>query len=244
MSHDVRPEEHSRERVSNTASEQWRLFLSVGVLLVILSIVAVVGAEQALVGLGSVLIVLPFAAVIAVSLLFGVLLLIGGTVLTATGFGAREWKGSRLEVLLAAVYTVFGLAFLLNPLVEVTSFTALLLVFFFLAGLLELGTGLRTRPESGWLWLVLSGIAALVAGAVVLFVSPVGALRTIGFVFGVNLFASGVSLVATAMGRKKVARERDAVVAPPTDAPHRGGDCFHTLFVVLRPLLSGQESGE
>jgi len=221
MSHDVRPEEHSRERVPNTAAENWRLFLSVGVLLVILSIVAVVGAEQILVGLGSVLIVLPFAATIAVSLLFGVLLLIGGTVLTATGFGAREWKGRRLEILLAAVYTVFGLALLINPLVEATSFTALLLVFFLLGGLLELGTGLRTRPESGWLWLVLSGVVALVAGAIVLFISPAGALRTIGLIFGVNLFASGISLVATAMGRRKVSRDRDAVVAPPTDTPHR-----------------------
>ncbi|MCO8244323.1 MULTISPECIES: DUF308 domain-containing protein [unclassified Haladaptatus] len=216
MGVEIRNQEPSQDRPASSAESRWRLLLGVGVLLILLSIVAVVGAARIRAGLGGIPLLVSFATPVAISSLFGVLLLLGGTVLTASGFGAREWSGSRGAVLLAVVYTVFGLVLLVNPLAGVASLTALLFGFFLLDGLLEIGIGVQTRPETGWVWVVLSGVVALLAAVVVLLVPPVGSLEPLSVVFGVNLFVSGVSFAIVAMGRRRAARERTPVPSPGT----------------------------
>ncbi len=216
MDVEIRNQEPSQDKPASPVDSRWRLLLGVGVLLVLLSIVAVVGAIQIRSGLGDISFLVPFATGVAISSLFGVLLLLGGTALTALGFGAREWPGNRGQLLLAVVYTVFGLVLLVNPLAGVSSVTALLLGFFLLDGLLEIASGIQTRPETGWLWLALSGVIALLASGVVLFVPPIGALGPVSVVFGVNLFVSGVSLAIVAVGQRKAAREQTPVPSPGT----------------------------
>ena len=218
MNADARIEEESQGGVPNAAVSNWRLFVGTGVVLVLLGVIATFGTERILAGLGDVLFALPFAANVAVSLLFGVLSLLAGTVITANCFGARGWKGSRIQAVLAAVYSVGGLVFLLDPLLGLASSTVLLFGFLLVVALLEMGIGLRTRPGAGWPWLVLGGVVALMAGIVVWTVS-FDALRTVGLVFGVNLSASGVSLVVTGWGRRKAARTPD--VTPSSGTAHR-----------------------
>jgi uncharacterized membrane protein HdeD (DUF308 family) len=171
----------------------WRYLMGTGIVIAVLGVLAILA---------------PLVSGIAVSLAFGVLLLGGGLVHVVHAFTARDWTGSLWQFVLAAVYTVAGLSLLLDPVVGLVTLTILLVAYFAVDGLVEIGLGLRTRPDAGWTWLVASGVVSL-GLAVLLWVGlPSTALWAVGLLLGISLLTSGISLLGLAnVGRKATVRQ-------------------------------------
>ncbi|WP_217353093.1 HdeD family acid-resistance protein [Haloprofundus sp. MHR1] len=173
---------------------------------------AVVGGIVAVMGVVAIL--APFVTGVALSMLLGALLVVGAALRGIHAFGAESWAGALLQGALAILYTVAGVALIANPVYGLVSLTILLIAYFLVDGLLEVAMGLRLRPEANWGWVVASGVLGLIVAALLFVGFPSTALWAVGLLFGVNLLASGVSMVMVAMdGRSHAREERTAAAA-------------------------------
>lgn len=190
-----------REQLTNTIQDTWRLLMGVGVVLTLVGLLAIVT---------------PFFTGITLSFLFGVYLIVGAVAHLVHAFSGRGWTGFVFQLILAILFAVGGLAFLFNPLVGLTALTILLIAFFLVEGFTELAMGFRLRPERGWLWVAVSGVASVLVAVLVWLSFPSSAAWAVGLLFGIGLFTSGLSMIATAMGGRAAVKEATATSGTET----------------------------
>ncbi len=156
-----------------------------------------------LTALGVVLIVLgvaaiaaPFVASIAMNAWIGAFFLIGGIAQITQAFQARGWQKGLGHVLLGLVYSLGGLLMLFNPLAGLVAITLLVTAALLASGLMRIVAGLSMRPRKGWGWLVLAGVVALVAAALIYVSFPGSAFWLLGVIAGVSFVMEGWALIA------------------------------------------------
>jgi len=150
------------------------------------------GIAIAIIGLAAM--VFPFLTGLSLSLLLGGLLVAGAAIHLVGAFGVRGWSAFILQVVLAGVYGVAGLALLANPIVGLTTLTTLVISFFVFEGVIEIGMGLRSRAHSGWGSLVASGLLSLVLAGLLIAGLPGSLLWAVGLLFGINVFVTGTTM--------------------------------------------------
>lgn len=160
--------------------------------------------------LGVSAIVLPFAAGIAASLLFGALLTIGGAVHIAHAIQTRHAGGFGMELFLGLVYTAGGVIMLFFPVTGLLTLTFVLAVVLVLSGVLRIVFGFQARPILHWGWTVFAGVVSVILGLLIWAGWPSTAFWVIGLLVGIELLISGI--VALAVG----AAIREAVVTRTT----------------------------
>ena len=172
--------------------EHWVLFLIEGIVLLILGAIAVV---------------VPPIATLAVTFLFGWLILISGVVGLVTTFWMRHAPGFWWSLLSAVLGIVVGVMLLASPVIGALSLTFVLISFFLIEGAVTIMFALDHRRElSGqWGWMLFSGIIDLVLAAMILAGLPSTAAWAIGLLVGINMIFGGAALIAMALHARKVA---------------------------------------
>ncbi|WP_458207552.1 HdeD family acid-resistance protein [Haladaptatus sp. NG-SE-30] len=161
----------------------------------------------AIIGVIGVLAILsPFVAGVSLSILLGALLVVGALVHVARAFSGG-WKRFIGQGFLAVIYAIAGISLMANPVVGLTTLTILLVAFLFVEGIVEIVMGFQARGERGWAGLVVSGVLALLIAGLIWVGFPSSALWAVGLLFGVNLLATGVSMMFMARGSRTAARE-------------------------------------
>jgi len=183
--------------LSQSIRAHWGLFLTEGIVLVILGLLAIA---------------LPQLASIAVTFMIGWLFLISGIAGLITTFGARHAPGFWWSLLSALLGIAAGIVLLIWPLSGVITLTLLLIVFFIIEGVLSIMYALEHKREvtGQWGWMLVSGIIDLVLAAMIWAGLPSTAAWAIGLLVGINLLFGGSSMIAMALH----ARSSDAPVAP------------------------------
>jgi uncharacterized membrane protein HdeD (DUF308 family) len=183
--------------LSQTIREHWKLFLTEGIVLVILGLLAIV---------------IPPLATVAVTILIGWLFLISGIAGLITTFGARNAPGFWWSLLSALLGIAAGLVLLIWPLSGVVTLTLLLIVFFIIEGVLSIMYALEHKREltGQWGWMLVSGIIDLVLAAIILAGLPGTAAWALGLLVGINMLFGGSAMIAMAMH----ARSSGDAVAP------------------------------
>ena len=69
-------------------------------------------------------------------------------------------------------------------------------------GVFKIISGLRLRPNDGWLWIVLAGVVSIILGVMIWNRLPSSAVTTVGFLTGVALLLSGLSYVVVGLRAK------------------------------------------
>lgn len=167
----------------------WKQFLIEGILLVLLGILALA---------------LPVITTFSLTVLIGSLLIVGGV---AQGYRAiRSWKteGSLLSLINAIITAVLGLLILIYPVVGALSLTFLLVLWFFVEGILKIFIALRWRHMKNWGWLLLSGCISILLAVIILSGWPGTAAWVMGLLLGINLIFSGSTLIAIAFAGKQL----------------------------------------
>ena len=165
----------------------WGYFLAAGVILISLGIV-VLGA--------------PFFTALAIETLLGWVLVIGGIIHGLHAFWTREWRGFILEFLSGVLYLVAGVLLLKYPLHSVLTLTLLLAAFFLIEGIFKVVLALQNRSTPGWVWLLFSGILALILAGIIWTGWPVSGLWVIGVLVGIYLIFGGTAIVAFALAAR------------------------------------------
>lgn len=137
---------------------------------------------------------LSLATDLAINVLIGWLLIIGGVIQVFHALGVRRSGGFFLELLSGLVYFGAGALTLLYPLTGVISLALVLSTFFVTIGLLKMLAASRLRPLPNWWHLFADGVLAMVSGFLVLVGWPSPAAWGIGSLFGINLLSRGYSL--------------------------------------------------
>jgi uncharacterized membrane protein HdeD (DUF308 family) len=164
----------------------WALFLTEGIALVILGLLAVTA---------------PAIASVAATVFFGWILLISGVAGLITTYRGRQVPGFGWSLLSALIGIVAGLLLLVWPLQGTLSLTAVLIAFLWVEGVVTIMYALEHRAAlSGrWGWMLASGILDVGLGVLILAGLPGTALWALGLIVGINLLFGGWALILMAL---------------------------------------------
>jgi uncharacterized membrane protein HdeD (DUF308 family) len=172
--------------VARTLHAHWGVFLTEGIILVIL---------------GAAAILLPPLATLSVAILLGWLFLISGITGLITTFRMRHAPGFAWSLISAIIGIVAGLALIAFPASGALSLTLVVIVFFAVEGVATIMYALEHKRElSGrWGWMLVSGIVDLFLAAVILAGFPVSGVWAVGLLVGINMMFGGVALIMMAL---------------------------------------------
>jgi uncharacterized membrane protein HdeD (DUF308 family) len=153
-------------------------------------------AGAVLIALGAVAILLPMAAALALELLLGWVLLVGGVALGIQAFRTSLQTQFWWQLGIGVLNGLVGLLLLLNPMQGILTLTVVLAVLFLLEGVLKLALVLPLRTVRGWGWLLASGVLPLLMGVVILAGLPTTAAWALGLLVGINLLVTGFVLLS------------------------------------------------
>jgi uncharacterized membrane protein HdeD (DUF308 family) len=178
--------------VANTLHEHWRLFLTEGIVLLVLGVLAIV---------------VPPIATIAVAVLIGWLVLMSGIVGLVATFRARSAPGFGWSLASAVIGIVAGIVLLGWPLSGAFSLTLILTVFLVLEGVVSILYGLEHKRELSGRWgmMLFSGIVDLVLAGIIFAGLPGTAAWAIGLLVGINLVFGGSALISMALHARNIA---------------------------------------
>jgi uncharacterized membrane protein HdeD (DUF308 family) len=166
--------------------KKWAMFLTLGVLLVILGILAIIFAG--------------WTTLLTVELL-GLLLVIAGVFQIVNGFHARKWTGVSLSLLLGILYIVVGGICIFKPMISAMGVTLLLAAFFFISGLFRMVSSVMYRFDH-WGLMFFSGLVSFVLGILIVSEWPMSAFWLIGLFVGIDILFSGISWICLSLAAK------------------------------------------
>jgi uncharacterized membrane protein HdeD (DUF308 family) len=172
--------------LTQSIREHWGLFLTEGIILVVLGLLAII---------------IPPIATIAVTIFLGWLFLISGIVGLVTTFWARHAPGFWWSLLSAVLAIAAGIVLLGWPLPGAVSLTLLLIAFFIIEGVLSILYAFEHKKElSGrWGWMLISGIIDLILAAIIWGGLPGTAAWALGLLVGINMLFGGSAMIAMAL---------------------------------------------
>jgi uncharacterized membrane protein HdeD (DUF308 family) len=181
--------------VANSLHMHWRLFLTEGIVLLVLGVIAIV---------------VPPIATIAVEILIGWLLLVSGVVGLIATLRARSAPGFGWSLVSAILGIAAGIVLLGWPLSGALSLTMILTVFLVLEGVVSILYALEHKREISGRWgaMLFSGIVDLLLAGIIFAGLPGTAAWAIGLLVGINLVFGGSALIAMALHARNI--------APPT----------------------------
>ncbi len=145
-----------------------------------------------MVALGIAAIVFPMVSTLVATLFVGWVLLISGAV---TFFAVFEIRGSGPffgALLLALLSIAAGVFLIFNPLAGAIALTLMLGAILMFQGAFELFFAFEMRPLTGWLSMLISGLATVVLAILIAAGWPAIYMVTLGILLGVNFLSSGL----------------------------------------------------
>jgi uncharacterized membrane protein HdeD (DUF308 family) len=172
--------------VQEALQHHWGLFLTEGILLVILGMVAIA---------------LPALASLAATAFLGWLLLLSGLVGLISTVRARRAPGFAWSLVSAILAIAAGAVLLWLPLQGTLSLTAVLIAFLFVEGLVSIFYALEHRKAltGRWAWMLASGAVDLALALIIFAGLPGTALWALGLLVGINMLFGGWALVWMAL---------------------------------------------
>jgi uncharacterized membrane protein HdeD (DUF308 family) len=175
-----------RSAVSAAIHRHWGLFLTEGIVLIILGMLALL---------------VPAVASVAATIVFGWILLLSGVVGLIATFRAQGSPGFTWSLISALLGIAAGIILLTMPVQGALTLTAVLIAFLLVEGVATVLFALEHRKGSSgrWSWVLTSGIVDLILGIILLAGLPGTAVWALGLLIGINMIFGGWSLVWMAL---------------------------------------------
>ena len=154
--------------------------------------------------LGVMAIVEPVVAGLAVTLLVGWLLMLGGLTHIMAAFGGGGTSRVVTQLALGAIYTIGGAYFLTHPVLALGTLTLFLAGILLAQAIVEIVAYFRMQGESGAGWLLVNGITTLLLGGLIWFRWPSSSVWAIGTLVGINLLMTGTSRLMLGMALRRL----------------------------------------
>jgi uncharacterized membrane protein HdeD (DUF308 family) len=177
--------------VTETLHRHWGLYLTEGIVLVVL---------------GALAIIVPQIATLALTIVLGWLLLISGVMGLFMTFWMRAAPGFWWSLISAALGVLAGGVLVARPVAGAVSLTLVLIVFFVIEGIASIMFALEHRNQlpGGWAWMLVSGLIDLALSVMIFAGLPSTAAWAIGLLLGINLIFGGSALTAMALQARRI----------------------------------------
>jgi uncharacterized membrane protein HdeD (DUF308 family) len=189
---------------SDSTHEKRRIAMS-WLFLVILGILSIVAGIYALFN--------AVAASVVATLIAGWMFVFFGVVQIAAAFQASGWGARILSVLLGVVVLAVGLNIIGKPLEGMLTLTFVIGVLFVASGIVKLFLGFSVSGNLRWT-ILLSAVASLILGAMVLTNFPRSAEILLGILLAVELISNGIWLMAIGWVEREAKKVVTAAVNP------------------------------
>lgn len=143
---------------------------------------------------GFLAIVNPYIFSFVLTQLIGAFCLVNGVISLFMAVFGKGVAHRVLNGLLALIRIAFGLVLLIYVVSAVHVLTLFLAAFFLTEGVFCLAGAFKMREQSGWIWVLLNGLAALLLGIMVYAKWPNDSNWVIGLLYGINSIFAGTSL--------------------------------------------------
>ncbi|HML94057.1 MAG TPA: DUF308 domain-containing protein [Thermodesulfobacteriota bacterium] len=173
--------------VAQDIKGSWGWLLTLGIIYVIM---------------GFFIIGMPGAATLALELLLGIVLIVGGIISVGGSFLAGDWKRFLFIFLSGVLYIIVGVLLLKNPIAGVLTLTLLLAAFLLVEGFFKIIHAFQLRPLPSWIWLFVSGAASVILGIMVWAGFPETSTFILGLLVGIAFLMNGLSMVMVAFALK------------------------------------------
>ncbi len=162
----------------------WGWILGLGILFLLLG----------LIGLGMVV-----GLTLVSMFFFGALLIIAGLSHIVDVFKHKEWKGIIWQALIAVLYIAAGCIVFYDPFLASTLITAILASVLIVIGFTRMIMAFALKDSSGWGWLLLAGITAIILGVLILAQWPISGLWVIGLFIAIEMIVTGWTYIFIAL---------------------------------------------
>jgi uncharacterized membrane protein HdeD (DUF308 family) len=151
------------------------------------------GIAMLLVGIAA--LVFPMVSTLVAALFVGWIFLISGA-FTVYGAFSIHGTGPFFGALLLGLLSVTAGVFLIfSPLAGAVALTLVVGVIFIFQGAFEIFFAFETRPHSGWVGMLISGLASVVLAVLIAAGWPAISLVALGILLGVNLVTTGLGYI-------------------------------------------------
>ncbi len=141
--------------------------------------------------LGFLAIILPLEAGIAIAVLVGWLIILGGVFYLAHAFAGGRTGSTIWHVIVGIAYIIGGVYVLIHPALGLVTLTLLLSVVFFVEAIIEIVHYFSTRALPGASWGLFNGIITLILAILIWRHWPASSAWAIGTLVGISLMISG-----------------------------------------------------
>ena len=155
-------------------------------------------------GTGIFALFMPALTGVAVTIVFGWLLIFNGILHFGYGWQAARPGTAILEVLLGVVYSGVGFYTLVHPLAGLSALTLALVIYFTFEGALEFALALSQRPLPGSGWLLFDGIVTLLFAVAVGSGWPASSTWVVGTLVAISMFFSGLTRLMVSLAVRNV----------------------------------------
>lgn len=156
------------------------------------------------VAFGTLTIVMPHAAGLAIDLILGAIFATGGLMQVAQAFCCRGSSGSVMQALGGFLALLFGALLLFYPYQGLASLTLLLSAFFIVGGGFKVAAALQNRGLGAWGWLLFSGLLGIAVGLLIWLGWPSSATWALGLLVGIELIFGGWSLMLLGLAARRL----------------------------------------
>lgn len=153
---------------------------------------------------GLIAIVVPEISGLAITLIFGWLMIVSGITHFIFAFKTHTTGGRLWELLIGAVYVFTGVYLILHPVEALFALTLILACYLFFEAIVEFIQYFQLRPRHGAGWLILDGIITLVLAVMIWRSWPASSVWVIGTLVGISMIFSGFSRLMLSLAAKRV----------------------------------------
>ena len=169
--------------------DKWGWFLALGVALIVGGLFALI---------------LPTITSTAASLVLGVTLVGVGLIKIVEAFKVKEWAGFLWQLMLGVVEVVGGVLIYVSPFKRAIAITLLIAIVFIVQGIAQIVLAFKVKPQPGWRWLFIAGVAALCASLALVLKFPFTRYYTPSTIGGISLLLAGCAYVIIAFTIRKI----------------------------------------
>ena len=145
----------------------------------------------------------PLVTGISITLMIGVLMVVGGIAQCILAFKVGAFGRGVLVFLFGVLMVAVGIYMVSQPVSALGSMTLFLAAYFIVTGIVELLAAFGVRPAEGWGWVLVNGFVTVLLGLMIWRQFPLSGVWAIGTLFGVKLLFSGASLLGLGMAVRR-----------------------------------------
>jgi uncharacterized membrane protein HdeD (DUF308 family) len=157
--------------------------------------------------LGVVALMAPLFTGVSITIMIGMLLLIGGIAGSIYAFKAPTLSEGVWKFLFGGLTLVCGLLLLANPVEGLGALTIILAIFLLVEGIAKIAMAMRVKPEDGWGWILFSGIMSILFTVLIYAQWPVSGVWAVSIVIGAWLLVYGLSMASVGSAAKDAITE-------------------------------------